>query len=163
MTTAETIPTATVLTDGTVKITTANTVVAVAKIPGPPANLNPQMGVSITLDGVFNYETYLQALVDNGTYKTTDMEKWLGYSDGYRMTWSFDTPSVLPTKAGAIDSVCLNSKYGDGMICVGVKYTGVGTLTAQKWALWMNTEQVNLYDPGRPLEGTDDTVNWWTT
>ena len=56
------------------------------------------MGVSITLDGVFNPTELMQKLVDNGTYKKTEMDKWLAYSDGYRMTWSFDTPSVVPTK-----------------------------------------------------------------
>ena len=55
MTTTTTTPTATVLSDGTVKITAFNTVAAVGKKPGPPTNLVGQMGVSITLDAVFNY------------------------------------------------------------------------------------------------------------
>ena len=46
------------------------------------------------------------------------------------MTWSFDTPSVVATKAGAIDAVCLGSVYGKGTLCAGVIYAGVGTLTA---------------------------------
>jgi len=33
--------------------TSFNTVSAVARLPGPPVNQNPQMGVSITLDGVY--------------------------------------------------------------------------------------------------------------
>lgn len=156
-------PTATILTTGAVKVTATNTIAAVVKIPGPPANLNPQMGVSFTLDAVFSFQEYLQALVDNGTYKTSDRDNYSSYSDGYRMTWAFDTPSVVPTKAGAIDSVCLGSTYGLGAICVGVIYTGVGTLTANKWAMWLNSEQLALYDPGKPLMGTDETTNWWTT
>jgi len=49
--------------------TALNTVTAVVRIPGPPANINPQMGVSITLDGVYNVAELMQKLVDNGTYK----------------------------------------------------------------------------------------------
>ena len=122
--------TSTVLTTGAVKITAFNTVTAVPKKAGPPTYAVGQMGVSITLDAVFNYSAYLQALVDNGTYKTSDRDNYAAYSDGYRMTWAFDTPAATPTKAGAIDSVCLGSTYGKGAICAGVIYTGVGTLTA---------------------------------
>ena len=110
--------------------TSSNTVTAVVRIPGPPINPNPQMGVSITLDGVYNVAELMQKLVDNGTYKQADKDKWLSYTDGWRMTWSLDTPSVVPTKAGAIDAVCISSQELKQLICVGVTYIGVGSLKA---------------------------------
>jgi len=50
------------------------------------------------------------------------------------MTWSFDTPSVTASKAGAIDAVCISSVEMKQAICAGVTYIGVGSLKAQKWA-----------------------------
>ena len=90
------------------------------------------------------------------------MSSVLSYSDGYRMTWLFDTPSIVPTKANAIDAGCLSTKYGNGMICVGVIYTGIGTLTATRWAQWFNTSQKAAFDTTKPLSGTDDIANWYT-
>lgn len=72
----------------------------------------------------------MQKLVDNGTYKQADKDKWLAYTDGWRMTWSFDTPSVTASKAGAIDAVCISSVEMKQMICAGVIYIGVGSLKA---------------------------------
>ena len=70
------------------------------------------MGVTIGLEGTRDLEEYLQALVDDGTYKQEDMDNLISYTDGYKMTWDFDTPSIIAEKAGAIDAACLSSEYG---------------------------------------------------
>ena len=79
------------------------------------------------------------------------------------MTWSFDTPSVVATRAGAIDSVCLYSQVGQGMICKGVSYIGIGSLAPVRWSLWVNESQKAAFDVSKPLAGTDDTENWYTS
>lgn len=122
----------------------------------------PQMGVSITMDGIINMQSLLQSLVDNGTYTATERDKWLAYSDGYRMTWSFDTASVTPTKAGAVDAVCIYSEIGKGLLCNGVTYIGVGTLKPQRWAFYASKEQKESFIASKPLNGKDDTANWYT-
>ena len=79
------------------------------------------------------------------------------------MTWWIDTPSIVPTKAGAIDAACLYSDYGQGMICIGVIYAGVNTLQAQKWALWVSKDQKIDWNSSKALQGTNDADNWFTT
>jgi len=120
------------------------------------------MGVSLTMDGVYDVDALLQQLVDNGTYKQSEMDKWVAYTDGYRMTWSFDTPSVIPTKAGAVDAVCIYSDSGEGLLCNGVIYIGIGTLKAQRWAWYASKEQKESHIASKPLNGVDDTANWYT-
>lgn len=89
------------------------------------------------------------------------MDTWLAYSDGYRMTWEFDTPSVIATKEGAIDAVCIWSEFGQGMMCKGVIYIGIGVLAPQRWAKWISNEQKLKFDVSKPLDGTDDLKNWY--
>ena len=138
----------------------ASKVVVIPKVEEPVAD--KQMGITIGLEGTRDLKEHLQALVDDGTYKKEDMDNLIDYTDGYKMTWDFDTPSVVAEKAGAIDAACLSSEYGQGMVCVGIIYAGTGQLTASKFALWLNTEQKNAYDVDKPLEGNDDSENWWT-
>jgi hypothetical protein len=139
-----------------------NTAVLTQRIPGPPVSMTPQMGVSVTMDGVFDVKALMQKLVDNGTYKQAEMDRWLAYTDGYRMTWTFDTPSITATKAGALDTVCIYSEYGKGMLCNGVTYIGIGTLKPIRWAWYASKEQKDSFVASRPINGVDDTNNWYT-
>ena len=90
------------------------------------------------------------------------MDNLITYTDGYKMTWDFDTPSVVAEKAGAIDAACLSSEYGAGMSCCGIIYSGTGPFTASKFALWSSIDQMKAFDVDKPLEGNDDNDNWWT-
>lgn len=49
------------------------------------------------------------------------------------------------------------------MICAGVTYIGVGSLKAQKWAKSSSWAQKLAFDQSKPLDGTDDTDNWYTS
>ena len=49
------------------------------------------------------------------------------------------------------------------MICKGVSYIGIGSLAPVRWSLWVNESQKAAFDVSKPLAGTDDTENWYTS
>ena len=58
--------------------------------------------------------------------------------------------------------MCIWSKAGNGMLCKGVTYIGIGSLSPIRWAKWINNEQKLEFDESKPLNGDDDILNWYT-
>ena len=98
-------------------------VVIVAKSTVSPE----QMGVTIQLGAVTDFEAHLAELVRTEVITEEEEKEYVKRHDGYQMLWTFDTPAVVKEDDGGIDAACITTTYGDGGFCAGITWKGVAS------------------------------------
>ena len=130
-----------------------------------------QMGVSILLEGMNDWPSYLERQVDDSIIDQDTADEWAEHYDGYQIKWTFAEPAVVATASGALDAACIRDTVNaDGGICVGLEYTGSISYTAEKWAIWVPEDNFYVTDAddetnniaqSSSLVGEVDSDNWF--
>ena len=135
-------------------MTTATNVVAMVT--------GTQMGVSILLEGMRDWPSYLELQVDNNEIDQDTADDWAQWYDGYMMKWTFENPAITASANGAIDAACIKDEvFAVGGVCVGLEYTGSVSYTADKWAIWVSVENFANFSANTGLVGEVDSEKWY--
>ena len=74
-----------------------------------PEVADSQMGVSFTLEGTRDWNTYLEVQVEDNFIDQETADNWNRWYDGYKMKWTFSNPAMTASAEGAIDAACIRS------------------------------------------------------
>ena len=109
-----------------------------------------------------DWPSYLEREVDDLNIDDETAEEWAEIYDGYKITFTFTNPGIEATANGAIDGACIRDDVNArGGICVGLEYNGSISYTAEKWAIWVPTDNFDSLNENTGLVGEIDTDNWF--